>query len=80
MKLIVDIPEDVYKNIKEYYEKNDDVEATYSHIYYGIPLDDLRAEIVELWQNEPCAIEGGCLDEVLEIIDKYRGEKDETDN
>ena len=38
-------------------------------------LDNIRAEIVELWQNEPCVIEGGCLDEVLEIIDKYRGEQ-----
>lgn len=39
-------------------------------------LDKIRAEIVEMWQNEPCVIEGGCLDEVLEIIDKYRGEAD----
>ena len=42
----------------------------------GIPvsekLDKIRAEIVELWQNEPCAIEGGCLDEILEIIDKEK--------
>ena len=37
-------------------------------------LDKMRAEIVELWQNEPCAIEGGCLDEILEIIDKYKEE------
>ena len=39
-------------------------------------LDKIRAEIIELWKNEPCAIECGCLDEILEIIDKYRGESD----
>ena len=37
-------------------------------------LDKIRAEIVELWKNEPCAIDGGCLDEMLQIIDKYRRE------
>lgn len=35
-------------------------------------IEKIRSEIVEQWQNDPCAIEGGCLDEVLEIIDKYR--------
>ena len=38
MKLIIDIPENEYRHIKEYYEKNDIVEATYSYIYHGIPL------------------------------------------
>ena len=42
-------------------------------------LDKIRAEIDELWQNEPCAIEGGCLDEILEIIDKYKGESETED-
>jgi len=37
MKLLIDIPNNDYKHIKEYYEKNDIVEATYSYIYYGIP-------------------------------------------
>ena len=39
-------------------------------------LSKIRAEIVELWQNEPCAIEGGCLDEILEVIDKYKAESE----
>lgn len=37
-------------------------------------LDMIRAEIVELWKNEPCPIEYGCLDEILQIIDKYKAE------
>ena len=40
-------------------------------------LDKIRAEIVEMWQHEPCAIESGCLDEVLEVIDKYKAESEE---
>ena len=38
MKLIIDIPDYDYRQIKEYYEKNDIVEATYSYIYHGTPL------------------------------------------
>lgn len=38
-------------------------------------IDKIRADIVKLWQNEPCAIKGGCLDEILEIIDKYKAER-----
>ena len=41
-------------------------------------LNKIRAEIIELWQNEPCAIEGGCLDEILEILDKYKAESEKT--
>ena len=40
-------------------------------------LDKIRAEIDELWKNEPCAIECGCLDEILQIIDKYKAESEE---
>lgn len=39
MKLIIDIPEYEYQQIKEYYEKNDTVESTYSYIYHGTPLE-----------------------------------------
>ena len=39
-------------------------------------LDKIRAEIVEMWQHEPCAIESGCLDEVLEVIDKYKADEE----
>ena len=39
-------------------------------------LDKIRAEIDEMWQHEPCAIESGCLDEVLEVIDKYKADEE----
>lgn len=39
MKLIIDVPEYEYQHIKEYYEKNDIVETTYSYIYHGTPLE-----------------------------------------
>lgn len=35
-------------------------------------LDKIRADIAELWKNEPCPIEYGCLNEILQIIDKYK--------
>ena len=38
MQIVIDIPDYDYKQIKEYYEKNDTVEATYSYIYHGTPL------------------------------------------
>ena len=45
MKLIIDIPDYEYRQIKEVYEKNDNVENTYSYIYHGTPLDDVKSEI-----------------------------------
>lgn len=47
MKLIIDIPDYEYKNIKEYYEKNDNVEATYSYIYHGTPLSEELEKVKE---------------------------------
>ena len=47
MKLIIDIPDNDYSQIKEYYEKNDTVEATYSYIYHGIPLQKGHGRIVD---------------------------------
>ena len=42
-------------------------------------LDKIRDEIDELWKNEPCAIECGCLDEILQIIDKYKAESEDKE-
>ena len=47
MKLIIDIPDYEYKIIREYYEKNDNVEATYSYIYYGIPLPKNHGDLID---------------------------------
>ena len=40
MKLIIDIPENDYNNIKEYCETHEIVKSTYSYIYHGTPLPD----------------------------------------
>jgi hypothetical protein len=47
MKIIIDIPEHEYKNIKEYYEKNDIVESTYSYIYHGTPLPKGHGRLID---------------------------------
>lgn len=33
-------------------------------------LEKVRNGIIEKWKDDPCVKEHGCLDEVLEIIDK----------
>ena len=74
MQIVIDIPDNDYKNIKEYYEKNDIVEATYSYIYYGIPLDKIKAEIhatAEMHEDENYYLREEWIDE---IIDKCRKE------
>ena len=85
MQLVIDIDEDDYKNIKEYYEKNDTVEATYSYIYHGIPLDKVLDKIrAEIERMDYLNIEDGSdgydnyVDryDVLKIIDKYRKESE----
>jgi hypothetical protein len=40
MKLLIDISNDEYQRIKEYYEKNKVIESTYSYIYHGTPISD----------------------------------------
>lgn len=47
MQIVIDIPEDEYKNIRECYEKNDIVEAIYSYIYYGTPLPEEHGRLID---------------------------------
>ena len=54
MQMVIDIPEDEYKNIRECYEKNDIVEAIYSYIYYGTPLPEKHGRLIDaddLYEN-----------------------------
>ena len=47
MQIVIDIPDYEYKNIREYCEKNDNIEATYSYIYYGIPLPKGHGRLID---------------------------------
>ena len=38
MQIVIEISEVEYGHIRNYYERNDVVEATYSHIYHGTVL------------------------------------------
>ena len=40
MKLIIDVPDNVYAKVMEYYEHNEIVEAVYGYIYRGTPIPD----------------------------------------
>ena len=92
MKMIIDIPDNDYRHIKEYYEKNDIVEATYSYIYHGTPLDEVLDKIRDDMQkekenihfdlNEQKAkwVNSGIYDGLTwaqEIIYKYKAESEE---
>lgn len=80
IELLIKIDEDAYKEIKKIVADENEMCFMQKLIANGTPLnevlDKIRAEIVEMWKNEPCAIEGGCLDEVLEVIDKYKIDKE----
>ena len=47
MQIVIDIPEYDYRQIKECYEKNDTVEATYSYIYHGTPLPKGHGDLID---------------------------------
>ena len=40
MKLIIEIPDYEYSQIKEHVEKSETILAVYSYIYHGIPYED----------------------------------------
>lgn len=80
MKLIIDVPDNVYAKVLEYYEHNGIVEAVYGYIYRGIPLEQIRAEIEEYKSTidnaiseDELKIEGmqEAYNDCLEVIDKY---------
>ena len=47
MKIVIDIPDEEYKYIKEVYEHSHTVEATYSYIYYGKPLPEHHGRLID---------------------------------
>lgn len=74
MQIVIDIPEEDYRQIKEYYEKNDTVEATYSYIYHGTPLPKGHKIIDEYALQEHLALvpmEDRTYREAVEIIDWF---------
>ena len=78
MKLIIDIPEDRYKDVIEA-RKHHLLDSYAQAVASGIPLDKIRAEIDEqknhrfFDDDDMCIYKAGLID-ALEIIDKYRNE------
>lgn len=74
MKLIIDVPDNVYAKVMEYYEHNEIVEAVYGYIYCGIPLEQIRAEIEHEADYQDAYVDADVakgMYMVLEVIDKY---------
>ena len=72
MKLIIDIPDYDYRQIKEYYEKNDIVEATYSYIYHGTPLPKGHGRLIDadlFVQEHPLAFVRDVINDTPTIIE-----------
>ena len=76
MKLIIDIPEERYKKLKEYFVNDDCGFPNDLAIAKGIPLQtelmDIKTEIDDIEEPDH-DFEGFyyCLDEVLKILDKH---------
>lgn len=75
MKLIIDIDEEIYKSIKIGMRNRDDMAKIGEAIEDGIPLDKIRAEIMSLTNGD--TPERIWNVDVLEILDKYKGESEE---
>ena len=82
MQILIDIDEDTYNDIKKgkiYSSFRDVPLESVNAIANGTPLDDLRAEISKL-QTYKCFEDTEklvALDEVLQIIDKYKAESED---
>lgn len=74
MKLIVDVPDNVYAKVLDYYEHNEIIEAVYGYIYRGIPLEQIRAEIDRLHYHPKLDYikNDEVVEMALEIIDRHR--------
>ena len=80
VKLIIEIDQGDYERIKEYYDTHDTVEVTYGYIRHGIPLDDVKTEIVALPKIYPFVNHIDTYvkeDDVLEILDNMGKEESE---
>lgn len=77
MKLIIDIDEEIKAVIDKKGTNEIVAETLWQSAKNGIPLDDLRAEIESLiyyWcEVHPKSV----IDDVLQIIDKYRNDEQE---
>lgn len=79
MKIVIDIPEDYYKAIKEIPVEQSTADMMI--IRNGTPLDKIRAEIKKaVWEDVVVSLDGTDEtrisrldpDDVFKIIDKYR--------
>ena len=70
MQIVIDIPDYDYRQIKEYYEKNDTVEATYSYIYHGTPLPDDAIIIDAKEQSDYVFVEKAKYNDLVEAASK----------
>ena len=81
MKIVIDLPENEYRYIKEIYEKNDIVEGIYSYIYHGTPLPKEHGRLIDAdaleytCNSDECGMLTGCNHCQYHIITE-----DEIDN
>lgn len=72
MKLIIDVPDNVYAKVMEYYEHNGIVEAVYGYIYRGIPFEQITADIAQKLDNpHEYIVKQDAYNEIVDIINSY---------
>ena len=47
MQVVIDIPEETYERIKDFYKTHETVEATYSYIVHGTPLPKGHGRLID---------------------------------
>lgn len=80
MKLIIDIPEEAYRDRKMSLYFGCYSGQLHSTLYNGIPLDKIRAEIADIYCGQYCEnpyTAASVRKMALDIIDKYRAESEE---
>lgn len=77
MKLIIDIPDNVYAKVMEYYEFNGIVDVVYGCVYRGIPLEQIKTEIERLHYHPKLDFikNDEVVDMAVDIIDNTQGRK-----
>jgi len=80
VKVIIEIPKEIYERCKEYKLWSYDAETLEGAVAQGIPLDSVKAEIEALSNANPSYWHSGDMverEEVLEILDNVTNAESE---
>lgn len=71
MQIVIDIPEETYERIKDFYKTHETVEAIYSYIVYGTVLPEKHGRLIDA-----DSLIKQTTEQICEKCDRRRGMKD----